>query len=156
MSGKILIAFDKSEDANKAVLFVTDHFTRDHQVTLFHVVPNTAAVCELNSPSLTPHFNSQRSSFCEMENVLKEEAREGMQRLKSNLVDAGFSAEKIVLTIRTQNKSVASDIVREANEGYDAIVMGRRGASGIREFFLGSVSQKVLHAAKDKAVVIVE
>jgi nucleotide-binding universal stress UspA family protein len=33
--------------------------------------------------------------------------------------------------------------------------MGRRGLSGIKEFFLGSVSQKVLQSAKAVSVVLV-
>ncbi len=36
------------------------------------------------------------------------------------------------------------------------IGLGRRGLSGLKKFFLGSVSQKVLHAVKDISVLIVE
>jgi len=50
---------------------------------------------------------------------------------------------------------VARDILKEAGNGYDLIVIGRRGISGIREFFLGSVSQKVFSGAKDISVLIV-
>jgi len=45
--------------------------------------------------------------------------------------------------------------VAEAEAGYDAIVMGRRGLSGIKEFMMGSVSRKVPHPVKDVSVVIV-
>jgi nucleotide-binding universal stress UspA family protein len=50
---------------------------------------------------------------------------------------------------------VAGDILAEAQSGYDTIVMGRRGLSGIAEFFIGSISQKVLHHAKDASVILV-
>jgi len=33
--------------------------------------------------------------------------------------------------------------------------MGRRGLAGIAEFFIGSVSQKVLHGTKDLSVILV-
>ena len=40
--------------------------------------------------------------------------------------------------------------------GYGTIVVGRRGLSKVYEFFMGRVSDKVLHLAKDMAVWIVE
>ncbi|MBW1940331.1 MAG: universal stress protein, partial [Deltaproteobacteria bacterium] len=36
------------------------------------------------------------------------------------------------------------------------VVMGRKGISGIKEFFIGSVAQKVLHSVKDVSVLIVD
>jgi nucleotide-binding universal stress UspA family protein len=51
---------------------------------------------------------------------------------------------------------VVRDIINEANSGYDAIVLGRRGLSGIKEFIFGSVSQKVLHLTKDISVIVVD
>jgi nucleotide-binding universal stress UspA family protein len=41
------------------------------------------------------------------------------------------------------------------NNGYGTIVMGRRGISGVQEFFMGSVSSKVLQNATGMAVWIV-
>ncbi|NNL41126.1 MAG: universal stress protein, partial [Desulfobacterales bacterium] len=52
-------------------------------------------------------------------------------------------------------KGVARDIVKEAQSGYNTIVLGRRGQSGIKEFILGSVSQKVFHLVKDISVLVV-
>ena len=61
------------------------------------------------------------------------------------------------MTVKVDRKGgdVAREIVNEANTGYDTIVMGRRGISAIKAFFIGSVSQKVLQAIKDKSVLIV-
>ena len=55
----------------------------------------------------------------------------------------------------TRKKGIARDIIDEARNGYDTVVMGKRGLSGIKEFFLGSVSQKVLNGAKDVSVLLV-
>ena len=56
----------------------------------------------------------------------------------------------------TGARSRASGIIEEAEEGgYGTIVVGRRGMSGVEEFFMGSVSNKVLHLAKEMAVWIV-
>ena len=58
---------------------------------------------------------------------------------------------------RSPNKKngIARDIVAEADSGYDEIVIGRRGISGIKELFMGSISQKVLNLAKEASVSIV-
>jgi nucleotide-binding universal stress UspA family protein len=57
--------------------------------------------------------------------------------------------------VQAKKKGIARDIVAEAESGYDTVVMGRRGLSGIKEFVMGSVSQKVLHSIKDASIVIV-
>jgi len=36
------------------------------------------------------------------------------------------------------------------------VVLGRRGLSAIKEFFLGSVSQKVVSSARDVSVFVVD
>jgi nucleotide-binding universal stress UspA family protein len=62
------------------------------------------------------------------------------------------------LTVKEQEVfwfRIARDIIAEAQAGYEAVVMGRRGLSGIAEFFLGSVSQKVLHGTKDLSLILV-
>ena len=68
---------------------------------------------------------------------------------------AGFNADNITLKTEPKHKGIARDIVSEAQQGYDIVVLGRRGLSSIREFFLGSISQKVLHLAKDMSILLV-
>jgi nucleotide-binding universal stress UspA family protein len=60
-----------------------------------------------------------------------------------------------VVKIINKKKGVARDILEEAQEGFDLIVLGRRGLSGVRDFFLGSTSNKVFNGAKDISVLIV-
>lgn len=70
---------------------------------------------------------------------------------------AGFSPENVKLKIRKKEKGIAQDIMKEARDGgYDSIVVGRRGLSGLKEFFMGSVSNKVVHSAGDMAVIVVD
>ena len=47
-------------------------------------------------------------------------------------------------------------IVDEAHTGYDVVVLGRRGISGVREFFFGSVSSKIVNHARDCTVWVVK
>jgi nucleotide-binding universal stress UspA family protein len=79
-----------------------------------------------------------------------------MRGARELLLKAGFEEKNIAVKIETKKKGVARGIINEANSGYDLIVLGRRGLSGIKEFFLGSVSQKVLQSAKGVSILIVD
>jgi nucleotide-binding universal stress UspA family protein len=155
MAQKILIPFDDSENAMRAVSYVGRAFAKDSQVTLFHVLQDTAALCELHSPELTEYFVEQQSQFCVLEAKKKKLMEEAMAKAKETLVKAGFAGSQIGTLVEPKKSGVARDILAVSESGYDTVVMGRRGLSGIREFFLGSVSQKVFHAAKNVSVVVV-
>jgi nucleotide-binding universal stress UspA family protein len=156
MGQRILVAFDDSENALRAVEFIANSFTKDHRVTLFSVVPDTAALCDMNSPSLIPYFTSRQATFCDLEDQKKELVKEALQKAKEFLLKAGFEEPHITVKLQTRNKGIVRDIIEEAGSGYDIIVLGRRGLSGVKEFILGSVSQKVLHLARDISVLVVD
>ncbi len=156
MGQKILVAFDDSENAMRSVEFIAESFTKEHEVTLFSVIPDTAAICDMNSPSLTPYFISKQATFCALEDQNKELVNEALQKARDLLLKAGFQEDNITIKCQTRKKGVARDIIDEARSGYDTIVLGRRGHSGIREFILGSVSQKVFNAARDMSVIVVD
>jgi len=155
MGRKILAGFDDSDNALRAVEFVAKSFTPDHEVVLFHVTLDTAAICDLNSPELVPLFMEHQAQFCNLEDKKKEVVRGRMEKAKKSLLDAGFQDKNIHFMVQTKTKGVARDIATEARSGYEAVVLGRRGLSGLEDFVLGSVSQKVLHAAKDVSVILV-
>lgn len=156
MGRKILVAFDDSENAMRAVEYVAESFSSDQKLMLFSVIPDTVAICDMNSPELTPHFLSQQQSFCVLEEKKEELMKEAQQKAKGILMAAGFEEGKIKMTIVRGKKGIARDIVNEAKSGYDTIVLGRRGLTGIQEFLLGSISQKVFNLAKDFTVLLVK
>lgn len=155
MRQKILIAFDDSENAMRAVTYVAESFSPDNQITLLHIIADTAALCQMNSPELTSYFISQQSTFCALEDKKAELVKAAMEKAKNLLFKAGFDEKDIICKIESKKHGVARDIVNEAHQAYDLIVLGRRGISGIQEFFFGSVSHKVLNAAKDISVLII-
>jgi nucleotide-binding universal stress UspA family protein len=113
------------------------------------------AVCDLNSPELHPLFVEKQISLCSIEDKKKELVKQAMDEAKKSLMEAGFSEKKITIKMEVRKKGIARDIIAEAEAGYDTVVMGRRGLSSIAEFFIGSVSQKVLHGTKDVSVILV-
>jgi nucleotide-binding universal stress UspA family protein len=151
---KILIALDDSDNALRCAELAAKSFSTDNTIVLFNVMLDTAALCNMESPELTPLFKSQQTNFCALEDKKRELVDAAMQRAKKVLLSAGFSEKNIEIKIENKNRGVARDILAEAEKGYDMIVMGRRGISGLKEFFLGSISQKVFTGAKDISVLI--
>ena len=156
MENKILLAIDDSENARRAVEFVANFFAPENKITLFNVIPDTATLCAMNSPGLTPYFISQQSSFCLLEEKKKKLVNEAMQKAKRILLDAKFEVKNITIKSEVKKGGIARDIIREAKAGYNVVVMGKRGLSGIKDFILGSVSQKVFNTAKDISVLVVD
>ena len=155
MEKNLLVAFDDSENALRAVEFVAQWFAPDSRVTLFNVVTDTEALCEMNCPELTPYFKAQQSSFCSLEEKKRSLVETALEKAVTVLRSAGFAKEQIVVKMEVKKNGIARDVVREANSGYDVLVVGRRGASGIKEFILGSIAQKIFQLAQDVSVVIV-
>jgi nucleotide-binding universal stress UspA family protein len=155
MAQKILIAMDDSQNALRAVRFVARSFSPENQITLLNVMLDTAALCSMDSPELTPLFKTQQSDFCALESKKRELVTRAMEQAREELVAAGFAAERIKIKIQDRDKSVAQDILKESRQGYDLIVIGRHGVTGIKEFFLGSTSQKVFNGAREISMLIV-
>ena len=155
MGLNILVAFDDSDNAMRAVEFVSKSFTLDSRITLLNILQDSINLCDMNSPELTPYFLTQQSAFCALEGKKKEIVNEAMVKAKEALVRSGFTEKNISMKIEKKKSGIARDLINEAQSGYDLIVIGRRGLSGIMEFILGSVSQKVLHYAKDTSVMVV-
>ena len=156
MEKKILLAIDDSENARRAVEFVAKFFAPDNKITLFNVIPDTATLCEMNSPELTPYFTSQQSSFCLLEEKKKKLVNEALKKAKRILLDSKFEEKNITIKSEIKKRGIARDIIREAKAGYNVVVMGKRGLSGIKDFILGSVSQKVFNTANDISVLVVD
>lgn len=155
MGQKILVAIDDSENAGRTTAFLAKTFTKDTAITFFSVLPDTAALCDMNSPELTPTFKSHQRSFCLLEDEKKRLITQAMEAAKSTLVQAGFQEKQIAIKVDTKKGGIAKDIIEESRKGYDLIVIGRRGVSSIKDYFLGSISHKVLHLAKEMSVLIV-
>ena len=90
-----------------------------------------------------------------MEDKKKAVVNDAGHNAMTSLIENGFKEDLISLKIENKKHSVAKDIVKEARSGYDLVVLGRRGLSGIKEYFLGSISSKVLHMAPDVSLLFV-
>lgn len=157
MTQTILIGVDDSDNAARAVSLVAKTFNREHEIFLLGVVPNVPAACDLNAETLAAHFKSEQAAFCQVEEQKEIALGNALERAKETLVAAGFDKEKVRVKLMKQEEGIARDIVSEAERlDPQIIVLGRRGLSGFKGFFLGSVSQKVLQLCKDRSVLLVQ
>jgi nucleotide-binding universal stress UspA family protein len=150
-SNRVLIAVDSSENALRAV----DHAGfmlggTDCQITLFHTMRNLRRFVPQEVLDEAP----------ELEELWKSKAGEEiasyMKKAKKVLLEAGLREEQISTKVVDGSRSPANDILEEARgNGYGTIIMGRRGISGVQEFFMGSVTSKVLQNCNCMATWIV-
>lgn len=158
MSQKILIAMDESDYSMKAVRYVADTVNpKVVEITLFSVLPEAPGTGLEKEPSLHPVFASKMLEL----KGLTEEKRKIMESVTGSantiLKEAGIPAKKINVKIQVKKVGIARDIILEAQEGrYNTVVVGRRGVSGIKEFVLGSISNKVIHFARNCTVWVVD
>jgi len=145
---KLLLAIDGSPSSLKAVDFVAEYVGgRHYSVGLIHVTRGFGGLAPDEPDFMMP------SEYFELEH-------NAMMRIFSDtrekLVKAGFDASKIEEKIVTGAYSRAGAIVREAEAGgYTTIVAGRRGLSRLQEFFMGSVSSKIIHVGAKFSVWLI-
>jgi len=157
MPQKILIALDGSEISSKVVEFAAKTVSENSFITLFSVIPNVDLLCELDPPFIKGFAPKQYPDYCRtIQDEKKRLLEETLQAGRQVFLGAGFKAESMSTKVEIMNNDIALTIIEEARTGYDLIVLGRRGHSGLKEFFFGSVSQKILQAVKDISVLIVE
>lgn len=157
MGQKILIALDESENSRRAVEFVGKTFSSDSLVTLFSVMLDADAICSMQSPELIPYFKSQQQSFCSLEDKKKEVVKAALQKAKATLMQSGFDEGNITVETLSRKKGIARDIINEVNQrDYDLVVLGKRGVSGVKDFILGSITQKVMQGVKNTSVLLVD
>ncbi|MDJ0780434.1 MAG: universal stress protein [Desulfosarcinaceae bacterium] len=155
MQTQILLAMDDSENALRAATLVATCFKPDSRVTLFNVAVDTATLRHLKRPALAPHLRSQQHHFNLLEEKKRKRVAETIRQARQILLANGFDAAQVTTKSQPIRTGIARDILSEARSGYDLIVLGRRGLSGIKDFFSGSTAHKVFNYAKDIAVLIV-
>ena len=155
MGKKLLIAFDDSDNAMRAVEKVAAFFDRGSQVTLFHVAQDSSALCRMNSPGLTPLFKHEQSEFCTLEDKKRELVEEALKKAREILAGSGFNEKNITTKLEKTKHGVARDIISEASANYDVLVMGKKGISGFKDFLFGGTTQKVMNNVDNVSVFIV-
>lgn len=156
MPQNVLVAMDESASSMKAVAFVVKTFAIVCRVTLLSIMRPVDLLCEMDASALKGYLTSHYPDYCrDVDERNEATLKAALSAARQHLIDAGFSEENVTVLFKTMITDVALEIIEESCNGYDVIVLGRRGLSPVKGFFLGSVSQKVLSGAKGISVLIV-
>ncbi len=151
---KILLAVDGSDRSFETVRYVSliPPF-RNMQVVLFYVYRGVPQ--NYSDLGKAPQFKQSVRSARIWEERQKETLQEHSKMVKQILLDADFPKEAITVKIRHRKKGIARDIIKEANEGYDFVVVGRKSTGKLKEIALGSVATKLVEKISFTTLVVV-
>jgi nucleotide-binding universal stress UspA family protein len=151
---RILVPLDGSEHSKRALEKATQIAKKfGGSITLIHVYSVSVQPMLLPEPTT---MGSPGIPFLTVAEIsrMTEATREAGNRILSDGEDK-VKAEKVKVEKKLIEGHAVQEIVRIAKEGnFDLIVMGARGLSKIREMFLGSVSDGVIHHALCPVLVV--
>lgn len=140
---RILLAVDGSDQAFEAVRYVSQLFAPDRlEVVLFHVmskIPESFWDIEKN-----PAFRHKLAPVAAWAMQQERLIREFMERSQQLLVERGVPRRAVSVRILERQAGIARDILREAQNNYDAVVAGRWGMSKLMDLVWGSVANKLV------------
>ena len=140
---KILVALDGSKRSEQTVAYICEHLGGlDATFVLFHVLISVPE-CYWDlakEPKSVRVVRSVRAWQTEQKRQIEEKLAQYADTLKQR----GIAAERTNIKIRNRKKGVARDIIAEARNGYDAIIIRRRGYTVLPEIVMGSVALKLV------------
>jgi nucleotide-binding universal stress UspA family protein len=155
MEKKVLIAVDESRHAENALRYAAGLYKTIRPLTfvLFHVQPTI-------SQYLIDEARTKPSAHAQLQTLMKKShaaAETLLARDKALMVLLGV-ADTDIQTISLPRKfGVAKDILEYGTALlYDAILVGRRGVSGLAEMFMGSVSNGIVDNSELLPVWVVD
>jgi nucleotide-binding universal stress UspA family protein len=155
MDKKIVIAIDSSQPSKRALDYVVQVSTRipDLQFVLLHIQPMVSLY--LKEESRTSVFAKKK-----MENISNENKRLAHALLdgyRRDMMGRGIDAQRIESVTQARKLGYAKDIIEYAQKGrFDALVLGRRGLSGITKLYAGSVTANILEQSQVIPVWLVD
>ena len=144
---KILVPVDGSNASQKAAEKAVELAKIfNSEITFIHVVyvPDTVGH--------TKYGIYMEYDFKEMKEKMIETGSKFLESFLANIDCTGVGVQKIVVTGQPYE-----EILSAAEDGaFDLIVMGRRGFTKVKRFFVGSVTQRVISDAPCPVFIVLE
>jgi nucleotide-binding universal stress UspA family protein len=143
MEKKVLIAVDDSRHSENALRYAAGMAVTVKEVkfVLFHVQPTI-------SQYLVDEARTKPSAYAELQKVMRkshETAQALLAKDKALMVSQGVAEKDVQVMSLPKKFGVAKDILEYGTALlYDAVIVGRRGVSGLAEVFMGSVSNNIV------------
>jgi nucleotide-binding universal stress UspA family protein len=145
----LLAAVDESANSRRAVMYLADFFCGHQEVfiTLLAIIPEP-------SEDFFPTGDERQAWLAQRRTVLNK----ALADYRSILLSAGFAEQRIVSRLVERKCTSIGEAILEEQDKLRCciVVVGRRGVSHNEEFVFGSTSSKILHHARNCAVMVVE
>ncbi|MBU4013749.1 MAG: universal stress protein [Proteobacteria bacterium] len=151
LAKKIMVAIDGSENSLRSLDYIDLMYGPGHniEILLFYVLPALPPILTKDSAMSQEYWDGLRA--VEKSNV--KMAEKILADAKSAIIEKGFDKDKISTISKHKDISIALDIAQMAdNSKVDAILLSRHGRTGLKDFFMGEISSKLLEYCKDSPV----
>ena len=144
IQNKILLAIDGSEYAQNAVKYVGELGPfQKMEVVLFNVFgAGPESYLDLEKDL---RLNGIAREVKAWEMHQRKVIKKSMDNAKQTLIRSGIPQKAVTVKIQNRIKGIARDIINEAQAGYNAVVVGRKGMDTFQEIVMGSVTTKIVH-----------
>ena len=155
MEKKVLIAVDDSRHSEYALHYAAGLYAavKPLKFVLFHVQP-TISQYLIDEARFKPSANAQLNKLMKKAHAAAEDL---LKNAKSMLISLGVAETDVQIMTLPRKFGVAKDILEYGTALlYDAILIGRRGVSGLAEMFMGSVSKGVVEHSELLPVWVID
>lgn len=155
MEKKVLIAVDDSRHSENTLRYAASLIdsVKPLKFVLYHVQPTI-------SQYLVDEARTKPSANAELNKLMQKSHESAMvllDRHKDLMISFGVSDSNIQTMSLPSKFGVAKDVLEYGTALlYDAIVVGRRGVSGLTEMFVGSVSNNVVNNSELLPIWVVD
>ena len=151
---KLLLSVDGSERAMEMVRYIGS-FKPLHrmQIVLFSVqnkIPEFFWDQKRGS-----HFDWRTGGVKVWEKEQERGLKQYVEEAREILLGSGFPHDHVKTRIHERRVGIARDILAEAQQGYSAVAVARRGRSKLQGLFLGSTTTKLLDTLSDMPLLVV-
>jgi nucleotide-binding universal stress UspA family protein len=158
---KILVGVDGSKNSKKALdyaLEIADQFSASVLIlNVFQPPVELSYQSIMNSPAVMASDYPQNMVGDQSRvGAITKDLRKVHETILSNAAKSAIKLKPMLkITTELKEGNTASQIIEVATKGgFDLIVVGHMGESEIKEFLLGSTSEKVVHQASCTVIVV--
>ena len=140
---KILLAVDGSHQAFEAARYASQLFLPTRiEVVLFHVT--TKMPENFWDIEKDPALMLRKATLNDWKDQQKKKIQELMESARQLFLDRGVLDDAVRTKIQARQVGIARDIIHESQRDYNAVILGRWGMSLLKDFFWGSIADKLI------------
>ncbi len=152
---KFMVALDGSDWSQKSIAYLCRFSASpDIKIDLVHVFSDVPEC--YHDLKLTPSSHNRLTAIQAWENAYKRGISDYMEQAKSMLLSSGVPESDVSIKIEKRKRGIARDILDMAKNGYDALVVAKKGTSALQETALGSITVKLVEMARFLPLIITD